>query len=215
MKTLRMAAMVLFAFALVGLAGQAQAQMHGPYGPHYGNRGTMGPGYDMYWPGAENPQWEGMGPGMRQGMRSQGPMHSPYGQHYGQRGTFGPSYGMYWPGARSPEWGKYDADYDRETQKKLGELWKVHYDEVSPIRQKIREKKRAINQELYTENPDKQKLDKLRQDLNKLYDQLATKEMEFKREAYEKTGVRYDDETSIWPEQGHWGMMNPDMRSVD
>lgn len=208
MKMLRMATMVLFAFALVALAGQAQAQMHSPYGPHYGNRGTMGPSYGMYWPGAEDPQWQGRGMGMRPGMRSSGPMHTPYGPHYGQRGTFGPSYGMDWPGA-------YERGYDEQTQRKLGELWMVHYDKVSPIRQEIRKKKRAFNQELYSDNPDKKTLDSLRQDLNKLYSDLLDEETTFRQEVYEKTGVQYEEETSIWPDQGRWGMMAPDMRYVD
>ncbi len=232
MKTLRMAAMVLFAFALVGLAGQVQAQTHSPYGPHYGQRGTFGPAYDMYWPGAEDPQWEGRGQDTRQGMRSQGPAHTPYGPHYGQRGTFGPAFDMYWPGAEDPQWqgrgqgmrpgmrsqgpahtpygphygqrgtfgptfgmdwpGAYEKEYDEEEQRKLGELWMIHYDKVSPIRQEIRKKKQAINQELYSDNPDKQELDSLRQDLNELYSELIEEQVRFRQEAYEKTGVKYD-----------------------
>lgn len=91
-----------------------------------------------------------------------------YGMGPGMMG-YGPGYGRY-------DRGNYPADLSREDSNKLQHARDKFFDETRTLRNQIRDKQFALNDELDNANPDKAKVAELQKAISKLqseYDQKA------------------------------------------
>lgn len=146
--------MVTMAFASDGWRGRDYDEGYGGYGM---GPGMMGYGYGM-GPGMMGDGY-GMGPGM---------MGYGYGMGPGMMG-YGPGYGYYGRGDYAPDLSKDDIIKLQRAQDKF-------FDETHTLRNEIRDKQLALNDELNSANPNKDKVADLQKALSSLqadYDQKA------------------------------------------
>ena len=146
--------MVTMAFAGNGWGRRDYDQGYGGYmmGP-----GMMGYGYGM-GPGMMGYGY-GMGPGMMGYGYGMGPEMMGYGPGYGYHGR-----------------GDYSADLSKEDTIRLQRAQDKFFDETRTLRNDIRDKQLALNDELNSANPDKTKVADLQKALSGLqakYDQKA------------------------------------------
>jgi Spy/CpxP family protein refolding chaperone len=109
----------------------------------------------------------GMGPGM---MGDGG-----YGMGPGMMG-YGPGYGRYHRG-----WGN-SADFSREDSRKLQQARDKFFDATRTLREQIRDKRFALNDELNSANPDKAEVIELQKTISKLQSDFDQKALGYRLE---------------------------------
>ena len=99
-----------------------------------------------------------------------------YGMGPGMMGYgYGPGYGRY-------HRGNYPADLSREDSNKLQQAQDKFFDETHNLRDQIRDKQYALNDELDNANPDKAKVAELQKAISKLQASYDQKALEYRLE---------------------------------
>ena len=153
MKKIKTTLIIIAFVATAGIVSTAFA--HGGWGGNGYGGYMMGYGYGM-GPGMMGYGGYGMGPGM---------------MGYG----YGPGYGRY-------DRGNYSADLSREDSNKLQQAQDRFFDETRNLRDQIREKQFALNDELDNANPDKAKVAELQKAISKLQSSYDQKALEYRLE---------------------------------
>ena len=147
---------VFLIIAFIATAGiVSTAYAHGGWGNSEYGGNMMGYGYGM-GPGMMGYGGYGMGPGM---------------MGYG----YGPGYGRY-------HRGDYPANLSRDESNKLQQAQDKFFDETRTLRDQIRDKQFALNDELDKANPDKAKVVELQKAISKLQSSYDQKALEYRLE---------------------------------
>lgn len=83
----------------------------------------------------------------------------------------------------------YPYGIDEDTQKAFESCRNDYYIKINPLRNKLWIKFSELDSLIYSENPDKKKVDKVMDDINDLRAELLDKSVEYKMETYKKTGI--------------------------
>ncbi len=103
-------------------------------------------------------------------------MGNGYGMGPGMMGyDYGPGYGSY-------DRGNFPADLSRQDSRKLQQARDKFFDETRTLRDQIRDKQFALNDELENANPDKTKVAELQKTISKLQSDFDQKALEYRLE---------------------------------
>jgi len=153
MNRIKTTFMIIALIATTGLVSTAFAH-GGGYGDGYGgNMMGYGSGYNM-GPGMMGSGGYGMGPGMMG--------YDPGNGRYGR--------------------GEYSGDLSREDSNRLQQAQDKFFDETHALRNQIRDKRFALNDELDSANPDKTKVAELQTALSRLQSDFDQKALAYRLE---------------------------------
>ena len=165
---------VFIIIAFIATAGfVSTAFAHGGWGGDgYGGH-MMGYGYGM-GPGMMGYGGYG-GYGMGPGMMGYG-SYGGYGMGPGMMGYgYGPGYGRY-------DRGNYPADLSKEDSDRLQQAQDKFFDQTRTLRDEIRDKQFALNDELNNTNPDRTKVAELQKTISKLRSDFDQKALDYRLE---------------------------------
>jgi len=152
------AGIVSTAFANGGWGGNGYGGNMMGYGGYGMGQGMMGYGGQGMGPGMMGYGGQGMGPGM---------------MGYG----YGPGYGRY-------DRGNYPASVSREDSNKLQQAQDKFFDETHALRNQIRDKQFALNDELNNANPNRAKVAELQMAISKLQSDYDQKALDYRLEVH-------------------------------